>query len=247
MKDLIKGYTIHLALILCICRSIVFAQVDKHHEAYAELDLWLRTAADEQIYLFMPVTKSLDDDYREAGVGVMYSSSYDQNTLALFDWLAARENYENFRHFTARAGLYYSQSLGDGGDAYREVSVLGEMHIRWLVWAGILMIDRNRFELRSINNDGSWRYRNRLTIERQFRLFDQVRFTPYTTLEASYDSRYKTFNRIRATAGSKFPFFSAFMFDLYYAYSNDTRSAIKNKHGAGLTLNFYIEPKDIFN
>lgn len=223
------------------------SQVDKRHEAYPELDLWLRTAPDHQIYMYMPYVQSLDDDYREAGIGIMYSASYDQNTLAMFDWLAARENYESFRHFTARAGLYYAQSLGDDGASYREGSALGEIHIRWLIWAGILVVDRNRVELRSINNDGSWRYRNRLTIERQFRLFEQVRFTPYTTLEVSYDSRYETFNRSRITVGSKFPLFSATMVDLYYAFSNDTRSSIQNKHGVGLTLNLYIEPKDIFN
>lgn len=177
----------------------------------------------------------------------MYSWSYDQNTLAMFDWLVSRENLENFRNFTTRVGFYYGQSLGDGGVAYKEIDALGEMHVRWLAWAGVLFIDRNRIEVRSISDDISWRYRNRLTMEKQLRLFDQFRFTPYVTAEISFDSRFATFNRSRFTGGAKFPVVPAFMIDLYYAFSNDTRSSIQNKHGVGVTFNLYVEPKDIFN
>jgi hypothetical protein len=240
--------TLCLAALSLICfASATSGQVDKRHEVYPEVDIWIRTAPDQQVYLFAPYMESLDDDYHQVGIGAMYSWSFDQNNLAMFDWLAARENSENFRNFTARVGYYYAQSLGDGGAAYTEQYIPAELHIRAYSIGGILITDRNRIEIGKINSANVFRYRNRLTIERQFKLVDQIRITPYANIEASFDSRYDTFNRIKATVGAKLPIFSFFSIDGYYAFSNDTRSSIQNKHGAGLTLNLYIEPKDIFN
>lgn len=239
--------TLCIALLFVSFASATYAQVDKRHEVYPELDVWIRTTPDQQVYLYMPFMKSLDDDYHQVGFGAMYSWSFDQNDLAMFDWLVARENSENFRNFTARVGYYYAQSLGDSGAAYTEQYIPAEFHIRTYSVVGILITDRNRIEVGKINSANVFRYRNRLTIERQFKLIDQVRITPYANIEASFDSRYDTFNRIKTTVGAKLPIFSFFSVDGYYAFSNDTRSSIQNKHGAGLTLNLYIEPKDVFN
>ena len=51
--------------------------------------------------------------------------------------------------------------------------------------ASILVSDRSRIDLRWINGEFRWRYRNRLKLERTFRLkrFD---FTPYAHAEVSY-------------------------------------------------------------
>ena len=49
--------------------------------------------------------------------------------------------------------------------------------------AGILVANRNRVELRWINGDFPWRYRNRLAVERTFGIHS-YHFTPYVRGEA---------------------------------------------------------------
>jgi hypothetical protein len=240
--------TLCFASLSLICFvSVTSAQVDKRHEVYPEVDVWIRTHPDQQIFMYVPYTKSLDDSYRDMGIGAMYSWSFEKNNLIMFDWLAARENLEKFRNVTVRTGFYYGQSLDDSGSAYRERSIPSELHLRWQILGGILLADRNRIELRWLNDGFSWRYRNRLTIERQVSIFGVIRPTPYTSLEIHYDSRYSTFNKSRIIVGAVIPIFSFTSVDINYQFVNDTRSSIQNQHGLGVTLSIYIEPKDIFN
>jgi hypothetical protein len=61
-------------------------------------------------------------------------------------------------------------------------------------------------------------------------------FTPYGTLEASYDSRYRTINRLRASLGVATRFNSHVMFDSYAAQVQDSRGDARMQ-ALGMTLN----------
>lgn len=76
-----------------------------------------------------------------------------------------------------------------------------EQTLRKLLPGSLLLSDRNREEFRFVNGDFSFRYRNRVTIEREFHLFKQRNITPYVSGEIFYDTRYRVWNRNRLALG----------------------------------------------
>jgi hypothetical protein len=82
----------------------------------------------------------------------------------------------------------------------QENRLLGEATFRLVLPGSILVSDRNRLEGRQLDGDWSWRYRNRLMLERGFNA-GRVRLAPFASAELFYDSRYHAWNRLRAEAG----------------------------------------------
>jgi hypothetical protein len=149
-------------------------------------------------------------------------------------------------HF--RAGYRYVFTP-DGG-SHKEHRILTEQTFRLPLPAKILLSDRNREELRIINGDGSFRYRNRLTLEREFNL-KVIKVTPYVAGELFYDTRFDVFNRNRMTVGVQFPIRKLLepfrdhvthlprrsaSLDIYYTRQNDSRSSPNHVNAVGATL-----------
>lgn len=148
-------------------------------------------------------------------------------------------------HF--RGGYRYVFSLDNG--SHKEHRILLEQTLRLPLPAKILLSDRNREELRIINGDGSFRYRNRVTLEREFHA-KFIKITPYVAGELFYDTRFDVFNRNRMTVGIQFPIFkrleafrdhlhlprNSASLDLYYTRQNDSRSSPNHVNAAGATL-----------
>jgi hypothetical protein len=67
--------------------------------------------------------------------------------------------------------------------------------------AGLLLTDRNRFDLDWKNGNFTWRYRNKLTLERGFsiRAFHLI---PYIAAEPFYESQYGKWSTISLYAGA---------------------------------------------
>ena len=57
----------------------------------------------------------------------------------------------------------------------------------------------DRVDLRFIDGEFSWRYRNRLSAEREFSI-GRVRLNPYARFEVYYDSRYSKWSRTELQA-----------------------------------------------
>jgi len=95
-------------------------------------------------------------------------------------------------------------------------------------------------DLRFINGDYSYRYRNRLRLGRTF-TFDRWppsrTLTPYAMEELGHDSRYDTFNRSRFTAGVETQFTGTVMVDLYVVSHDDSSASVERLYALGLTLN----------
>ena len=111
-------------------------------------------------------------------------------------------------------------------------------------------MDRNREDVRFLKGDFSFRYRNRLTIEREFELKKRT-ITPYVSGEVFYDTRYDTWNRNRLATGvqislSRGPLRKMLLpkcqviLDLYYLRQNDSRSDTKHVNAIGVALTLYF-------
>ena len=144
------------------------------------------------------------------------------------------------------AGYRHGSSLTET-DRFKEDRALAEQTLRQPLPLKILLSDRNREEFRVVNGDFSLRYRNRLTLEREFAL-PKRSITPYASIEVYYDGRFKVWNRNRLTVGAQvqlrkaLPLLSAVLprkqmiLDVYYTRQNDSRSQPNHIKAVGAVL-----------
>jgi hypothetical protein len=108
------------------------------------------------------------------------------------------------------------------------------------LFAEILASDRNRAELDWQNGSFSWRYRNRLTLERTFAI-GSYHLIPYLQAEPFYESQYNKWSATDLYAGSLFPAGKHVQFDLYYEHENDTgKKPNRQNNYVGLALYLYF-------
>jgi hypothetical protein len=111
---------------------------------------------------------------------------------------------------------------------------------RYPLVAGILATDRNRADLDWKNGSFSWRYRNKLTIERTFAI-RSYHFIPYLAAEPFYESQYKKWSSTDLYAGSLFPIGRHVEFNLYYEFENDTaKKPNRQQYYVGLALYLFF-------
>lgn len=141
--------------------------------------------------------------------------------------------------------------MGDNDAPFKEHRFLTEQTLRKPLPGGLLLSDRNREDFRFINGDFSFRYRNRVTIERELQLFKKRSITPYASGEIFYDTRYSAWNRNREIVGvqtslRRGPILKLLLpkrhviLDLYYARQNDSRSQTKHVNALGVALALYF-------
>ncbi len=141
------------------------------------------------------------------------------------------------RWFMLRVGYHYLPSY-TGGTA--ESRGLLEATGRFPLSYGVLLESRNRAEFRFIGGEYSWRYRNRLTADRDFSI-GRFRWTPYARAEVYSDSRFHRWTRVALDAGSVFPLGRHLELEAYYEHQNDTSSSPNRQVNAqGAVLNLYF-------
>jgi len=120
-----------------------------------------------------------------------------------------------------------------------EHRVYAELTSRAPLKFGLQISDRNRIEWRDINERVSWRYRNRMQIERPFSIKDR-KITPYSAIEPMYDTRFDTWNRTQFYLGARVPIIKHVTFDGFYMKQWDARSlpGFLNVFGAFWRLDF---------
>jgi hypothetical protein len=178
---------------------------------------------------------------QEAGntIGSQFGANFDMFTKPLFKlkrFTIFQLDESKSRPLTLRIG--YNRL--PNGDKPSENRVLLDATPRYPLKAGVLLADRNRADLRWINGDFSWRYRNRLVVERTFGIYS-YHFTPYVRGEAYYVSSAGKWSRTAEDIGFIFPIRKRAEIEGYYEHMNDTsKSPNQQTHGIGLVLSFYF-------
>ena len=140
------------------------------------------------------------------------------------------------RPFLLRLGYRYLPSTNGPTEQRGVLEVTG----RYALKSGFLFSDRNRGELRFINGEFSWRYRNRPSIERTVSILS-YHFTPYVRGEAYYDSNYGKWSKTSEDLGAAFPIRKHTEIEPYYEHQNDTsKSPNRQTNALGLSLNLYF-------
>lgn len=140
------------------------------------------------------------------------------------------------RPLSLRLGYRYLPST-DGSSEQRGVI---EATGRFPLISGLVLSDRNRTDLRFNNGEFSWRYRNRLTVERTVSILS-YHFSPYVRGEVYFDSNYKKWSRTAEILGAAFPIHRHTEIETYFEHQNDTsKSPNRQVNALGLTLNLYF-------
>jgi hypothetical protein len=109
--------------------------------------------------------------------------------------------------------------------------------------AGILVSDRNRADLDWKNGGFTWRYRNKLTLERTFSIHS-YHLIPYVAAEPFYESQYNKWSTTSLYAGSLFRVGNHVEFNPYYEHDNNTgKRPNKLVSSVGLALYLYFSMK----
>ena len=109
--------------------------------------------------------------------------------------------------------------------------------------AGFLASDRNRADLDWKNGEFTWRYRNKLTVERAVRI-DRYHFIPYVAAEPYYTSQYSKWSTTDLYVGGLFPVGKHVQFNCYYDHENNTgTSPNKPKNYIDVAMQMYFRSK----
>jgi len=128
-------------------------------------------------------------------------------------------------------------------DAPTENRMLAAATLNFPLKAGFWISDRNRADLDWKNGSFTWRYRNKLTLERTFSI-RSYHLIPYVAAEPFYESQYNKWSTTSLYAGSLFRVGNHVEFNPYYEHGNNTgKRPNKQQSSVGLALYLYFSLK----
>ena len=206
------------------------------NEFWPEINVYFHPGPKLRLYLMGTLSRERE------GAHVLAEEPFEGYTGAHLDFIPNK-------NVILRTGYRYGSSL-NGADPFKEHRIVVEQTLRRLLPGKFLLSDRNRQDFRFVDGDYSFRYRNRLTLEREF-VFRERAITPYTSGELYFDSRFKIWNRNRYAFGlqlhlrRKGPLQGLLpehqvVLDLYYMRQNDSRSSIPHVNAIGMVWSLYF-------
>jgi hypothetical protein len=233
----IRKSLLFLVLVVVGAQAAKAQQPTTSDEFWPEIDVYINVKPKVRLFLLGTVSRSVED-------GEL------RNAQAFEAQIGVHIDYIPNKHVVLRTGYRFGTSVGDADNPYKEHRFLTEQTLRKMLPGSLLLSDRNRQDFRFINGDFSFRYRNRVTIEREFQ-FRKRTITPYVSGEIFYDTRYSAWNRNRLAAGvqtslRRGPLRKMLLpkrqviLDLYYMRQNDSRSATAHVNALGAALAFYF-------
>ena len=212
-----------VVLAMLLAPTAVRAQ-DLEAEAWPEFDIWINMDETGKNRLF--ILASFADEpkfqYEETALGV----SWDQRLSPNWSW---------------RVGARYVWKAVDPPDKNETRVVLD---LKWFheFGSGWLVTDRNRLDLRRFDGDesGSYRYRNRIQLEKPFPVFSKT-LTSFVSYEIYYDSRFDTWGqRQRVIAGVSVPIVKWSSVDVFYGYHSEIKPKKETGGALGIAFGFYF-------
>ena len=239
LQKMMNAIRLPVFLLVVIGAQGVKAQESStRNEFWPEIDVYIDLKPKLRLFLLGTVSKSVED-------GEL------RNAKGFESQIGAHIDYIPNEHIVLRTGYRFGTSLGTTDDPFKEHRLLAEQTLRKLLPGELLLSDRNREDFRFVNGDFSFRYRNRVTIEKEFKLFKQRTITPYVSGEIFYDTRYRIWNRNRLSAGVQTSLRRGplrrmllpkrqVILDLYYTRQNDSRSDTQHVNALGASLAFHF-------
>ncbi len=238
-----------LLLLTCLALAVGLAAPgaavagEQAEEFWPEMDVWLRLSPAWRLSTFMSLSRNIDTAYREAGMSVQADYAWGKPGHLYHYRLMDESRAEHMKAWLARGGYFSGKSLADNGQAYRERTVGLELHVRLPLEGGILLSHRLRTDLRWLGSDApefSQRWRYRVMVEKEYTA-GKSSIVPYGSVEAGYDSRYGTVNRVRAIGGASVAWSPHYALEGNFTYQHDTRLSVTNLYALNAIVHLFFE------
>jgi hypothetical protein len=140
------------------------------------------------------------------------------------------------RFLVLEAGYRYITAPDAPSENRMQVAVTSNFPLR----AGFSFSERNRADLDWTSGIFTWRYRNKLTLDRTLAI-RSYHFIPYVAVELFYESQYSKWSITSLYAGSLFPVGKHVQFNTYFEHDNNTgKHPNRQVNSVGLVLNLYF-------
>ncbi len=232
---LLAGVTVLLLFPVLSC----FAQT--RNEFWPGFDAYIKLKPRTRLYLMAALVRAQEPEAASGGIyrDIQLGAHLDISLKPIFRRkLAMKGDWDRERYLWARIGYRYGTTLGGVEDPFHEHRGIVELTGRAPLPRDFWIVLRNRVDLRDVNGNYSTRYRIRLAVEREVRLFG-LETVPYVNAEVSYDSRYDAWNRQRYQAGLEVALSKRWRIEPYYTRQNDSRSDMPHLNAFGLSLKYY--------
>jgi Protein of unknown function (DUF2490) len=204
------------------------------YQFWPEISTYVKLNSDVRLYFIASTTReNSKGTSAEIGPNIDF---YLKPLLKLEKGTIFQLDKSKSRPLLLRLGYRYLPST-DGPSEHRGVL---EATGRLPLMSGFLVSDRNRADLRFIDGEFSWRYRNRLTVEKTVSILD-YHFSPYVRGEVYFDSNYEKWSRTSESLGAAFPIRQHTEIEIYYEHQNDSgKSPNRQVNALGVALNLYF-------
>jgi uncharacterized protein DUF2490 len=214
-----------ILILLAAGRITAFSQDSEAQGQFLpEIDAFFKISPSNRILALASGTKVLDSSGGDFDVGLFWDHR-------LSDRVALRGGYR----------FKYSDPPDD--PIKRESRVQLSADLRFPIGYKLLATDRNLVELRWIDGDPSQRYRNRLSLEREYvGLFGKAH-TFIASAEVFYDTRHHAWNHQEYTAAVQTLVSQKLLVEVYYQRQEDSISSPHHVNAVGLTLHLFLDAR----
>jgi len=174
--------------------------------------------------------------FKERKFGVLFG----YRVRRLGKHLSSDNDKENEYNLVLAAGYEYIVTDQDKASSIHEHRLVLQATPKYAFGLGILAQDRNRLEFRWQDDGYDFRYRNRLTVERPFRI-GKLRLSPYAAGELFWARNHHAWNENQYAFGVQWPVKTIFKLNTYYLRQNCTTCGTDPLNVLGLTANFYFD------
>jgi Protein of unknown function (DUF2490) len=226
----VRGKWVMAALLLLLRCSPTHAQ-NPATEFFPEVDAYLKLNSNVQVYFQAKDTREGGDPTQaEIGPSIEF---YLKPLLRLKDVTRFDLDDAKSRPLVFAIGYRYVPSP-DKATVNRLEPVLT---FHFPLVAQILLSVKNRGDLDWSKGSFTWRYRNRVTLERRFAI-RSYHPAPYISAEFFYESQYSKWSTTALYAGCLLPIGKHVELDPYYEHENNTGKAPNQQiNAAGIVLN----------
>jgi hypothetical protein len=223
-----------LFVFACLVRA---GASDTESQFWPEIDVYVHLNAVSRLYLTYSATREHDlADYANGQTGIFY----DFYTLPILRReLGEHPDKSRGKLLMFRGGYTYTLTPESNGHNKIENTATFLADARVPLKNGLLLIERNRGDLRFIDGAYTPRYRNRLRLERRTQV-GRLDFIPYAQVEVFYDWKYDAFAPWRYSLGSEFRLNRHIILEGNYTRQRNTKSSPEYVNALALTLQLYF-------
>jgi hypothetical protein len=231
-----SGWIVRVVLLLSSGLTSSGQTSDVTSEFWPEINIFINLNEKSRIYGLITATKQESlGAYADGQTGLYF----DFWTLpALRRRLRSQVDASRSKLLLLRTGYLLSRPKNNSGAA-TEHMLTSEGSGRAHLPAALLLSDRNRIDLRWLNGDFNWRYRNRLKLERTFHT-QRFELTPYGHAEVFYSPKGSKWTRLRYAAGMEWAVTRRIVLEGYFLRQNDWGNVPQFVNATGFVTQFYF-------